>query len=104
MVAITLKLCEIHTELGELYKARLGYEFCVETQEEKVKVKENVDEDTLILWAMSHEAYARFLCQQLPSAEQSAGENKVYFYASKGYSIERSNFAWILKVKLILLI
>lgn len=63
IVEISLKLSSIYSHLEDYEKAAQGFQFCIGTQEKKLQTQgeENVDEDTLVLWAMSHDWYARFL-------------------------------------------
>ena len=63
VVEISLKLASVYASRGEYEKAVQGFQFCIGTQEEKIKKygESNVDEDTSLLWAMSMDWYARFL-------------------------------------------
>ncbi|KAL7648706.1 UNVERIFIED_CONTAM: hypothetical protein RMT77_000613 [Armadillidium vulgare] len=63
VVEVSLKLARIYFLLGDNEKALQGFQFCIGTQEEKMNSlgEGNVDEDTLGLWAMSHDWFAKFL-------------------------------------------
>ncbi|KAK7076850.1 Tetratricopeptide repeat protein 19, mitochondrial [Halocaridina rubra] len=63
VVEISLKLASVYASIGDMEKAVQGFHFCIGTQEEKIKKygESNLDEDTLLLWAMSMDWYARFL-------------------------------------------
>lgn len=63
VVEVSLKLANIYFHLGDNEKACEGFQFCISTQEKKMKLmaEENVDEDTLVLWAMSHDWFGRCL-------------------------------------------
>lgn len=63
VVEISLKLASVYASRGDYEKAVEGFHFCLGTQEEKIKKhgENNVDEDTLLLWSMSMDWYARFL-------------------------------------------
>ncbi|KAL7648780.1 UNVERIFIED_CONTAM: hypothetical protein RMT77_000687 [Armadillidium vulgare] len=63
VVEVSLKMASIYSHLGDNEKACQGFQFCIDTQEKKMKAmgEENVDEDTLVLWAMSHDWFGRFL-------------------------------------------
>lgn len=63
VVEISLKLASVYASEGDFEKAVQGFQFCIATQEEKISKhgEANLDEDTLLLWAMSMDWYARFL-------------------------------------------
>ncbi|KAK8383081.1 hypothetical protein O3P69_011536 [Scylla paramamosain] len=63
VVEISLKLASVYASEGDYEKAVQGFQFCIATQEEKINKKGEaaLDEDTLLLWAMSMDWYARFL-------------------------------------------
>ncbi|KAK4294335.1 hypothetical protein Pmani_033035 [Petrolisthes manimaculis] len=63
VVEISLKLASVYASMQDYEKAVQGFHFCIGTQEEKIQKhgEKNVDEDTLLLWAMSMDWYARFL-------------------------------------------
>ncbi|MPC41440.1 tetratricopeptide repeat protein 19, mitochondrial-like [Portunus trituberculatus] len=63
VVEISLKLASVYASVENYEKAVQGFQFCISTQEEKINKKGEaaVDEDTLLLWAMSMDWYARFL-------------------------------------------
>lgn len=63
IVEISLKLASVYASMEDYEKAVQGFHFCMGTQEEKIQKygEKNVDEDTLLLWAMSMDWYARFL-------------------------------------------
>lgn len=63
LVEISLKLASVYASMGDYEKAVSGFHFCIGTQEDKIKKlgEQNLDEDTLLLWAMSMDWFARFL-------------------------------------------
>lgn len=63
VVEISLKLASVYASVMDYEKAVEGFRFCIGTQEEKIKNygEKDLDEDTLLLWAMSMDWYARFL-------------------------------------------
>ncbi|KAK8746873.1 hypothetical protein OTU49_016872 [Cherax quadricarinatus] len=63
VVEISLKLASVYASMFDYEKAVEGFQFCIATQEDKIKKygEKNLDEDTLLLWAMSMDWYARFL-------------------------------------------
>ncbi|CAL4153735.1 unnamed protein product [Meganyctiphanes norvegica] len=63
LVEISLKLASVYASMGDYEKAVSGFHFCIGTQEDKIKKQgeKNLDEDTLLLWAMSMDWFARFL-------------------------------------------
>lgn len=63
VVEISLKLASVYASEGDYEKAVQGFQFCIATQEDKISKhgEANLDEDTLLLWAMSMDWYARFL-------------------------------------------
>lgn len=63
LVEISLKLASVYASMGDYDKAVSGFHFCIGTQEDKIKKlgEQNLDEDTLLLWAMSMDWFARFL-------------------------------------------
>lgn len=63
VVEISLKLASVYASEGDYEKAVQGFQFCIATQEEKISKhgEANLDEDSLLLWAMSMDWYARFL-------------------------------------------
>lgn len=63
VVEISLKLASVYASRKDYEKAVEGFHFCIGTQEAKIKKvgEKNLDEDTLLLWAMSMDWYARFL-------------------------------------------
>lgn len=63
VVEISLKLASVYASRKDYEKAVEGFHFCIGTQETKIKKigEKNLDEDTLLLWAMSMDWYARFL-------------------------------------------
>ena len=71
IVEISLKLSMIYAMQKKNFEAEQGYKFCLNTQEEKLK-QEDVDVDTIGLFGMSMNSYARFLMvnDRLPEAEE----------------------------------
>lgn len=63
VVEISLKLASVYASRKDYEKAVEGFHFCIGTQEAKIKKfgEKDLDEDTLLLWAMSMDWYARFL-------------------------------------------
>lgn len=63
VVEISLKLASVYASQGDYEKAVQGFQFCIAIQEDKINKQgeANLDEDTLLLWAMSMDWYARFL-------------------------------------------
>lgn len=63
VVEISLKLASVYASEGDYEKAVQGFQFCIAIQEDKINKQgeANLDEDTLLLWAMSMDWYARFL-------------------------------------------
>ena len=63
IIEISLKLASIYASTEQVENAILGFHFCIATQDKKIKELgvEQTDEDTLILWAMGMDWYARFL-------------------------------------------
>jgi len=63
LVEISLKLASVYASMEDYEKAVSGFHFCIGTQEEKIKKygEKNLDEDTILLWAMSMDWFARFL-------------------------------------------
>ncbi|EEB17384.1 tetratricopeptide repeat protein, putative [Pediculus humanus corporis] len=60
VIDISLKLAKIFETKKEFNKAEQGYKFCIDTLDPKLK---DEDEDTLALWGMSMDWYARFLLE-----------------------------------------
>lgn len=63
LVEISLKLCGVYSAWGQDDKAEMGYRFCCDAMEKKVKAVEDAtpDENHLALWGMSHDWFAQFL-------------------------------------------
>ncbi|KAF2358745.1 Anaphase-promoting complex subunit 5 [Trinorchestia longiramus] len=60
-VALSLKLAQCYLARGAVEEAIQGYHYCIAAQKEKIKSDPSSDEDTLVLYAMSLEQYARLL-------------------------------------------
>lgn len=69
IVEISLKLASIYGQTNERQKAEIGFKFCIDTQQKKIaEINMNdadslseYDKDTVLLWAMSVDWYARYL-------------------------------------------
>ncbi|XP_035231024.1 tetratricopeptide repeat protein 19, mitochondrial-like [Stegodyphus dumicola] len=69
VVEISLKLASIYGQRNEREKAEKGFKFCINTQQNKLKNFDLSDaeslsdyqKDTVLLWAMSVDWYARYL-------------------------------------------
>ncbi|ESO83884.1 hypothetical protein LOTGIDRAFT_132697, partial [Lottia gigantea] len=61
MVEISLKLATIYAMQQRDREAVQGYEFCINTQKEKLTKESNVDEDTKGFLGMALEGYGRYL-------------------------------------------
>lgn len=80
LVEISLKLSKIYSKLKQYDKAEKGFKFCIDVQQKKLdlmKLNEAVslteeDKNTLVLWAMGIDWYARHLMDRgfLQDAQQ----------------------------------
>ena len=61
VVEISLKLAMIYVMTKNRDAAEAGYNFCIKTQEEKIKELKEVDYDTTALLGICLDSYARFL-------------------------------------------
>lgn len=69
IVEISLKLASIYSQINELPKAEIGFKFCIDTQQKKINdinvhdtdSLSEYEKDTILLWAMSVDWYARYL-------------------------------------------
>lgn len=69
IVEISLKLSSIYGQTNERQKAEIGFKFCIDTQQKKITEIDINDadslseyqKDTVLLWAMSVDWYARYL-------------------------------------------
>lgn len=71
IVEISLKLASIYGQTNERQKAEIGFKFCIDTQQAKITEINVTDadadalseyqKDTVLLWAMSVDWYARYL-------------------------------------------
>lgn len=73
IVDISLKLAMIYVMMQRYADAEQGYQFCLQTQRDKVeslKAKDDkVDEDTAALLGLTTDSYARFLLMQAKTSE-----------------------------------
>eukprot|EP00094_Tigriopus_californicus_P005980 TCALIF_05761-PB protein Name:"Similar to ttc19 Tetratricopeptide repeat protein 19, mitochondrial (Danio rerio)" AED:0.21 eAED:0.21 QI:0/0.57/0.62/0.87/0.71/0.62/8/0/792 len=60
MIEMSLKLAKVYASWQQHDKAVLGFQFCINTQEKKVK-NGDLDENTLALWGMSRDWFAQYL-------------------------------------------
>lgn len=60
IVEISLKLAKIYVMQQRHQLAEMGFKFCLDTQENKIKAGE-LDSDTYLLWAMAMDWYASYL-------------------------------------------
>ena len=63
-IEVSLKLASLFASSGDAERAEAGFEFCIDTQQRKIAAaggEAAVDADTLGLWGMSVDWYARFL-------------------------------------------
>ena len=63
-VEISLKLASVFASSGDTERAEAGFQFCIDTQQRKIAAaggEAAVDADTLGLWGMCVDWYARFL-------------------------------------------
>ncbi|GLG99763.1 Tetratricopeptide repeat protein 19 homolog, mitochondrial [Gryllus bimaculatus] len=74
---ISLKLASIYKEKGNKIKAEEGFKFCENHLQKKVE-RGSVDDDTLLLWAMTLDWYARFAMDQNRFKEAFAFFEKAY--------------------------
>jgi len=56
-----LKLAIIYGNWNQHEKAKTGFLYCIDAQEEKIKSKCDSSEDTLALWIWGHDSYAQYL-------------------------------------------
>ncbi|XP_064633051.1 tetratricopeptide repeat protein 19, mitochondrial-like [Lineus longissimus] len=71
IVECSLKISNVYAQQKRFAEAMAGYKFCVRTQEKKLtdKEAEAVDVDTLALYGLSLDNYARFLISRKEFAE-----------------------------------
>ncbi|KAK6622763.1 hypothetical protein RUM43_008606 [Polyplax serrata] len=75
VVDISLKIAKIFEETKEFGKAEQGFKFCIETLDNKLNTD---DQDTLALWGMSMDWYARFLLDRNKKQEALVCFRKAY--------------------------
>ncbi|XP_014665204.1 PREDICTED: tetratricopeptide repeat protein 19, mitochondrial-like [Priapulus caudatus] len=64
VVELSLKLVKIYAAQKKHDLATQGIEFCLNTQEKKIKSAKALDADTYLLWAMTKDWYASYLMSQ----------------------------------------
>eukprot|EP00095_Tigriopus_kingsejongensis_P003501 maker-scaffold373_size192110-snap-gene-0.34 protein:Tk03501 transcript:maker-scaffold373_size192110-snap-gene-0.34-mRNA-1 annotation:"tetratricopeptide repeat" len=60
MIEMSLKLARVYASWQQYEKAVLGFKFCSDTQEKKIKTGDT-DDDTVALWGMSRDWFAQYL-------------------------------------------
>lgn len=81
IIEISLKLAAIYSQRDEREKALAGFQFCISTQQKKLEAIDTdametlspSDKDTVLLWAMSLDWFARYLlaCGMLKEAKEN---------------------------------
>ncbi|XP_014247885.1 tetratricopeptide repeat protein 19 homolog, mitochondrial [Cimex lectularius] len=76
LLHMSLKLAKIFEEKKQFVEAEEGYKYCLKNLGEKVD--QGTDEDTLLLWAMTLDWYARFLLDRERFSEALNYFNQAY--------------------------
>nr|XP_042899161.1 tetratricopeptide repeat protein 19 homolog, mitochondrial isoform X2 [Parasteatoda tepidariorum] len=91
VVEISLKLASIYSQRSEREKAESGFKFCISTQLKKVDTIDlqdvdglsEHDKDTILLWAMSMDWYAKHLLSVGMLKEAKENFQKAFYISEK---------------------
>jgi len=83
IIDMSLKLSVIYGSWNDHDQANIGFKYCINTQEDKMRSSEEISDDTHALWAMSCDWYAQYLLNNGRYQEALAQFEQAYIISEK---------------------